>query len=92
MINKKHIAALSLFLDYYLGLSFGADKKDTAALACFLGYKIIGLSKQPHGFIKIDYIDTIAWTENIRFHLRIPAPGLVPEMEPCPKHLFHGDF
>jgi len=92
MVDVKHVAALGLFLDYYLGLPLGTDKKDISALTCFLGNKITGLPKQPHGFVEIDYIDAVPWTEDIGFHLGIPTPGLVSEMETRLKHLFHGDF
>ena len=41
--------------------------------------------------LEIDDVDAVALTEDEPLHLRVPAPGLVPEVDTGLEHLLHGD-
>ena len=43
------------------------------------------------GLLQVDDVDAVALGEDEPLHLRVPAPGLVSEMDTCVQHLTHGD-
>jgi hypothetical protein len=39
-----------------------------------------GVLEHFQGFLQVDYVDAVAFAEDVFLHLRIPALGLVPEV------------
>src|SRR6185312_582119 len=43
------------------------------------------------GLLQVDDVDPVALPEDEALHLRVPAPGLVTEVDPGLQQLLHGD-
>jgi hypothetical protein len=50
------------------------------------------VSNHRNGLLQINDVNTVARAEDVGFHLRIPAAGLVPEMDSRFEQLFHGNI
>ena len=79
-IDEIHLAALGFGCNCFLGLTLGADEQHGLAFRGRLGDEAGGVLEHLQGFLKVDDVDAVAFAEDILSHLRIPAPGLVPEM------------
>jgi len=44
------------------------------------GHEPGGVLEHLQGLLKIDYVNTVTFAEDVFLHLRIPALGLVPEV------------
>jgi hypothetical protein len=75
--SSYHIFRLTLRTDEKDDLSFFRDF--LSDLKRFLKHALC--------FQKIDNVDTITFTEDILFHLRIPSACLVAKMQACLEHL-----
>ena len=73
--------ALSLDANRPLGLPLGADEQDLSALGDALAHEVEGGLESRERLIQIDDVDAVALPEQERLHPRIPAPGLVSEMD-----------
>ena len=74
-------AGLGRFLDGLLGLLLGADEQDLAALADGLAEEVAGRLELGERLAEVDDVDAVARVEDEGLHLRVPAPGLVSEMD-----------
>src|SRR6516164_4368793 len=88
----EHSASLSLFSDYVLRLLFGPHEHDRSALCYEVRYCVVSAVEHADRLLEVNDVDTITRAEDIWLHLRIPAAGLVPEVNSCLKQLFHTDF
>jgi len=64
-----------------LGLLLGAHEHHGAALAHAVGDEGVGAAEQAHGLLQVDDVDAVAGAEDVRLHLRVPALGLVAEVD-----------
>ena len=48
--------------------------------------------ERTEGLVQVDDMDTVALRVDIRLHLRIPALGLVSEVDARLQHLLHDDI
>ena len=74
-------AGLGRFLDGFLGLLFGADEQHVAALGDDAVEEIAGGFQLGERFAQVNDVDAVAGVEDERLHLRVPALGLMSEMD-----------
>ena len=89
MIDEKHAAPVGIFTDDGLALFFGADKEHGATVGDRIDHVAVGLAEHLHGDIEIDDVDAVARPVDVRFHLRVPPPGLMTEVQAGFQHLTH---
>ena len=92
MVHVEHPAALRFFGDGFLRLTLGAEEKNALALRRLLRDVTSRLAEKFQGFLKVNDVDSVALAENIFLHFRIPAPGLVAEVNSRLQQLFHRNF
>src|SRR6185295_1624288 len=85
-------AAAGLLGDRLLRLALGADEQDALSLGAEPLHELRDLIEHLQGLLQIDDVDPIALAEDVGLHLRIPAPGLVPEVDASFQQFFHRDF
>src|SRR5579864_7067518 len=90
--DRELAAALRLFGDRLLRLPLGADEQDALALRREIAHEVRDLLEQLQGLLQVDDVDPVPLAEDVRLHLRVPAPGLVAEMNAGLQQLLHGDF
>jgi len=89
VVHKVHAATVGFFLDGVAGLLLGADEKNAFACGYGIDHELIGGVEKPDGALEIYDINPVASAEDKGFHFGVPAAGLVAEMDPGFKHLFH---
>ena len=62
-----------------------------AAAGDEVAHEAVGAFDAGERLLEIDDVDAVALTEDEALHLRVPAPGLVPEVDAGLEHLTHGD-
>ena len=90
-LTKIRAGALGLFANDVLRLLLGADEQNDFALARHVLDDFVGFAQLLHGEREVDDVDAVALLKDERLHLRIPATGLVTELDACLKQLAHGD-
>ncbi len=79
-VDEIHLTALGFGGNCFLGLALGAHEQHGLAFRGGLGNEAGGVLEHLQSFLKVNDVDAVAFAEDILSHLRIPAPGLVPEM------------
>src|SRR4029434_934277 len=74
-----------------LGLLLGADEQHVAALGDRVAQEAVGGLDGGAGLLQVDDVDAVALTVDEALHLRVPAPGLVPEVDASFEQLAHSD-
>jgi hypothetical protein len=92
VVDKIHSAPFGFFADSFPSLPFCTDQQDGPIVADRIPDKIVCPVNLFDGFAQIDYVDTVALTENERSHFRVPPPRLVPEVNTCFEQLSHCDY
>ena len=54
-----------------------------------IDHKFVGLFEKAHGFLEIDDVNPVARAEDVLFHLRVPALGLMTKVDPRFQQLLH---
>ena len=80
MVDEMLAAGARCFSDRLLRLTLGADEQDLAASRNGVGDKVECPCEQRHALREVKNMDAVAGAEDIWFHLRVPAVGLVAEM------------
>ena len=75
-----------------LCLTLGADEEDTAAIGYRVAHRLQRAMQHGHRLGEIYDVDVVAGSENVFRHLRIPAMGLMAEMDTSLQQLAHGEF
>ena len=78
--TKNMLQRSGFFRDGILGLALGSDKENDFSLGCEFGNELGCFFEEPESLLKIDDVDSVALAEDVLLHLRIPALGLVPEV------------
>ena len=81
---------LSLFLDGVLCLLLGADEQDGLAVGCQIADKVVGLFELLDRLLQVNDVDAVALRVDIRGHFRVPATGLMTEVDASFEKLLHG--
>jgi hypothetical protein len=92
LIDIETAARCRLFGDGVLRLAFGADKKHDLPLRRQVLHKLGRLFEHLQRFLQIDNVNSVALAEDVFLHPRIPALGLVPEVNSRFEQLLHGDI
>ena len=74
------LTSAGFLLDRVLSLSLGADEQHRTTSDTPLDEEIDGPFEKPESGAEVDDVDAVSLSENERFHFRIPAPCLMPEM------------
>ena len=90
VVDVGHVDPGRLVGDCLLGLPLGADEQDGAAVGDGLLDELERLVDVLQGLLQVDDVDAVAFGEDEPLHLRVPAPGLVSEMDTSVQHLAHG--
>ena len=88
-VDVRHPAPVGRVLDRFLRLLLGPDEEHDPAVGDGLPHEPIGAVDAIERLMQIDDVDTVALPEDETAHLRIPAPGLVTEMDSGLQELFH---
>ena len=91
LVDEKHAAAQCFFRNCILGLPLRSDKENCFSLCCKFRDELCGFLEQPKSLLQIDDVDSVTLTENVLLHLRIPALGLVTEMNAGFQKFLHCD-
>ena len=89
LVHIVHGAAGGLFGDGFLRLPLGAHEEHVFPLRGHLAHEAGGVLEHLQGLLKVDDVDSVAFAEDVFFHLRIPALGLVPEVNACFEQFLH---
>ena len=89
LIDVKLSASHGRFFHRFLRLLLAAHKQDLPAATGHLLQKFGRTMQLLHGLIEIDDINLVPLLKDKGLHLRIPALGLVPKVDPGLKELRH---
>src|SRR5262245_23121697 len=91
LVNVKLIAAHRLFFDRVLRLPLRSNEQDGFAcpLAAQIGDELDRLFEHALGFLQVNNVNAVAFAEDVFFHLPIPTPNLMPEVDTSLEQLFH---
>src|ERR1700691_3649002 len=92
VVHVEHPAALGFFRDRFLSLAFRSQEQDALALSRLFGYVACSLTEQLEGLLQVNNVDSVALSENVFLHLRIPASSLVAKMNAGLQKLLHRNF
>ncbi len=92
VVHKERPAAFRLFGDRFLGLPLGAHKQYGSTLRGEFAHEAARFAEHLEGFLQVDNVDAVAFTENVLLHLRVPASRLVTEVNSGLQQLFHRNF
>ena len=70
-------------------LLFRTNKQDNRIVSSSITHKIICLICKFYSLLKVNYVDTITFCEDVFRHLRVPATSLVTKVHTSLKKLFH---
>ena len=91
LVDVGHAALLGVAAHRVLRLLLGADEHDHAAAGDEVADEAVGAFDAGERLLEIDDVDAVALAEDEALHLRVPAPGLVSEVDAGLEHLAHGD-
>src|SRR4029077_5730578 len=89
MIDIILTAAFGGLCNRLLRLTLGSDEKHAPARRCDITDRLERPRELRDGLFQIDDVDTVANPEDVRLHLRIPAPGVMAEMDARFQKLTH---
>ena len=91
LVDVRHPDLLGVALDRVLGLLLGADEEDGAAVGDQVADEGVGILDPGQRLLQVDDVDATPLAEDEALHLRVPAAGLVSEVDTCLEQLLHGD-
>ena len=81
LVDVGHAALLGIGLHGVLSLLLGADEQHGAAVADQVADERVGGLDPGERLLQIDDVDAVALAVDEPLHLRVPAPGLVAEVD-----------
>jgi hypothetical protein len=81
----------AFFGDCVLSLSLRADEEDRAALGRDVRHEVGRFAIQLGGASEVQDVDAVSLAEDVGLHLRIPALGLVAEVDSGFQQVLHRD-
>ena len=91
MVDVRHTAAVSLRRDGVTGLLLRTDEQHAATLGGDVANHLVRLLGQHDRLLQIDHVDAATLAENEPAHLRIPASGLMTEVNSGLQQFSHAD-
>ena len=89
LVDVRLVGAGRLLGDRLLGLLLGPDEQDLLAAGDGLADELEGDVEALDGLGQVDDVDPVALGEDERLHLRVPAAGLVAEVDTGLEQLAH---
>ena len=81
LVNIILSAAGGLFIDRVLSLLFRSDEEDALAGSNSVLNKSVSPLEEPYGFLQVNDIDAVTRSKDVGFHLGVPPPGLMAEVD-----------
>ena len=91
MVDVRHADAARLVAHRVLRLLLRADEEHGAAALGDRAREVVRLLEQPLGLLQVDDVDAAALGEDEALHLRVPAAGLVAEVDAGLQQFLHGN-
>ena len=91
MVDVRHADTARLVADCVLRLLLRADEEHGAAALGDRAREVVRLLEQPLGLLQVDDVDAAALGEDEALHLRVPATGLVAEVDAGLQQFLHGN-
>ena len=91
MLTYGWLARVASWSDRLLGLLLRADEQDLVATGDGLADEFEGDVETLDGLGQVDDVDPVALGEDVGLHLRVPAAGLVAEVDTGLEQLAHGN-
>ena len=91
LVHVRHPAGVGVDGHRALGLLLRAHEQDGAPAGDEVTDVAVGLLDPLHRLAKVDQVDPVALPEDEPAHLRVPTPGLVPEVDARAQQLLHRD-
>ena len=91
VVHVRHADALRVALDRVLRLLLRADEQHGAAALGDVAGEVVGLLDELERLLEVDDVDPAPLGEDEAPHLRVPAAGLVAEMDSGLQELSHAD-
>src|SRR5437588_63380 len=91
LIDEVHSGALSFLGDRLLRLLLCADEEDLPAVGGQVPHEDVGLLDARQRLLKVDDVDPVPLHEDEALHLRVPAAGLMSEVDSGLEELLHRD-
>jgi hypothetical protein len=89
LVDIVHRAAAGFLGDGFLRLALRAHKEHVLALGCHFTNEPRRVLEHLQGLLQVDNVNSVSFAEDVFFHLRIPALGLVPEVNAGFEQFFH---
>ena len=90
LVDVGHANALGLLAHGLLRLLLRPDEEDRPAVGDRLLDEVVSAVDVHDRLAQVDDVDGVAFGEDVSLHLRVPAPGLVPEVDAGFEQLAHG--
>src|SRR6266536_1551092 len=81
LVHERHANPPRLFGNHLLGLLLRADEEDRAAVRDRLPDELVRLVDVGQRLLQVDDVDAVALGEDEPLHLRVPAAGLMSEVD-----------
>ena len=88
LVDVGHLAAVGPFFDRAARLLLGADEEHRAAAAGQLAGEAARVLQQRLGLDEVDDVDPVQLAEDVAAHVRVPATGLMAEVDSGLQQLF----
>lgn len=88
-VDIEHASTGGFFLDCALGLFLRSNEENLTALGRQFTQEVVAFFYFLDGLLQVNDIDSVAFREDVRSHLRVPAASLMTEVYACFKKLFH---
>ena len=92
MVDVVLAAALGGFGDVFGGGALGADEQHAPAGGDHVAHRAQRAVQHRHGLLQVDDVDLVAHAEQVRRHARVPAAGVVAEMDAGFEQLAQGEL
>ena len=90
-VDVRHAGAGGFFGDGILRLPLGADEEDERTGGGEVGDELRRLFEHLEGLLQVDDVNAVPFAEDVLLHLRVPALGLMPEVNASFEQFFHSD-
>src|SRR5438067_293378 len=81
VVHVEHAAAVGLFENRVLGLALGADEQDALPSVRDVRDVCGSFLEELERLLQVDDVDPVALAEDVLLHLRVPALGLMTEVD-----------
>ena len=91
MVHEELVAAQSSVFHRFACSAFSTNEKDFTFARSNLVQFSQSFVEHRYSFLKVDDVNFVTRTEDERLHFRVPATGLVTEVNTSLEHVAHGN-